>query len=194
MGLNPERCWEVDPKPLVRRRSSPRRCPPCEGGWRVTRDHMASALLRARCGGTTLGQGPVGGSLGSWMKEQPLGSGSAYAAPPHLPRPPARPLARAGTAPRLLPPATHRVPGDLLWWGVDAKLFQGIDNLSSGPHGNQVVEGGRQRVGTGALKLGDSDLDVRGKGVGAARTFAGTRLDKYKTPNPAKPEVGGTSK
>lgn len=154
MGLNPERCWEVDPKPLVRRRSSPRRRPPCEGGWCVTRDHMASALLRARCGGTTLGQGPVGGSLGSWMKEQPLGSGSAYAAPPHLPRPPARPRwhcappAAAGYPPRpWRPPLMGRwcqaFPGDRQ--SVVGAAREPSSGGRTSASGHRSSETGRQR-------------------------------------------------
>lgn len=79
---------------------------------------MASALLRARCGGTTLGQGPVEGSLGSGMKEQPLGSGSTFAAPPHLPRPPARSPALA-----LRPACCRRLPTASLETSFDGALM-----------------------------------------------------------------------
>lgn len=145
--LCPQRFWEADARPTGPEMQGARHkdpSAPCSG-------LSADAPPEGRGRGQP-GLGDEGAATG------PLFARSA--APSATPR-------RAGTAPRLLPPATHRVLGDLLCWSVDAKLFQGIDNLSSGPHGNQVVEGGCQRVGLGALDLGDSNLYFSGEGVGA---------------------------
>lgn len=120
--LSPQRCWEADDAaPVVLRCGGVTRTPPapCPG--------LSARRHHPRVG--------AAGSRGSGMKEprRPV----LRAAPPHLPRPPRWHRA---------PPAAAGYPTASLETSFDGALmpsfFQGMNNLSSGPHGNPS-SGGR---------------------------------------------------